>query len=258
MKILYKFASRSRPEKFFKCLDNIISLAKHDDYKILASLDFDDESMNNLDVIDKMKSYENLIPIFGYSKSKMHAVNRDMDVAPEFDILVNTSDDMIFELAGFDLEIIKDFGNNLDQFIHYNDGNQKANVSTLSIMGSTYYKRFNYIYHPDYKGLWADVEACDVAYALGRYKYMGDEKILFRHMHPAWGLTEWDAQYKKDDGNLDVWAQDLTTLIKRKKNGYYLGSWIYDDHKYSESEMKNWINDLNNARKNNGLQPINF
>ena len=214
--ILFKLATRSRPEKARASINNIIENCTSDNFTILVSADFDDDTMKNFSYV-----HSNVTIVYGISKSKIDAINRDMDVAPKFDILINTSDDMVFQVKGFDNIIRQDFAGNLDQFIHYSDGNQKENISTMSIMGVDYYKRFNYIYHPDYKSLWCDAEATDVSVMLGKYRYMGDNKILFKHLHPAWGLAPTDAQYQKTEAP-EMWDHDYKVILERKARQYDL------------------------------------
>lgn len=218
MKILYKFPSRSRPQKFIDAVDNIFLNQLHEDFLVMATLDSNDESMNNENMKVKMKCYDRLYPIFGESKNKIHAVNRDMELAPEWDILIVMSDDMVFVEKGFDRKIIgdmDDYFRDLDGVLHYNDGNQKDNVMTMTIYGRKYYNRFNYIYHPSYESLFADNEQTQVAKKLNKYKYMGDDKILFRHKHPAWGLAQMDAQYYKTEAR-EVWMRDENNYNGRK------------------------------------------
>ena len=214
MKILYKLTSRSRPQKFLDTLNNIIRNAKHKDYKILCTLDDND--------VEYPAIYNSRVEvILGRSINKIHAINRDMNSNEEWDVLVNMSDDMRFIKEGFDLDILDEFGADLDQFIHWNDGNQKANVCTMSIMGRTYYERFNYIYHPDYTSLFADEESTEVAKLLGKYKYMGDGNILFNHLHPAWGLAASDEQYLATD-NAAMWQKDGSVFARRKQLNFEL------------------------------------
>lgn len=218
MRILFKLTTRSRMQKAYNSIVNIIEKCNSDNYLILVTCDKDDEAMKDFKFDHpnvQIDREENTI------KTKVYAINRDIEKIPEWDILVSTSDDMEFVTQGFDDIIRQDFNNNLDQLIHYNDGNQKENVCTLSIMGREYYERFGYVYHPDYKSLWCDVEAGDVAQMLGKYKYMGDEKILFRHMHPAWGLAESDEQYAKTEAP-EMWEHDYQVIKKRKADNYYL------------------------------------
>ena len=190
MTILYNFATRSRPDKFKACIENMQSLAIHP-YKILVKADLDDSSMGQ----DYVPKHDNIIYAYGNSDSKIHAINRDIDKVNDWDILVNVSDDQLFNKYGFDDTIINSFDNN-DQFLHFPDGN-RSDLATMSIMGRKYFERFNYVYHPTYKSLWCDNEAQEVAISLGCYKFCNTH--IFDHLHPAFGKGNYDAQYRKTE-----------------------------------------------------------
>lgn len=232
MKLLFKFATRSRPQKFFSCLENIINMVDDQyNFTVLVSYDLNDESMLFENIKGKiraigetLKNPEAVLMCAGNSKNKIDAINRDMERAGEWDILINTSDDMVFAKQGFDNIIRGDMNTHfpdLDGFLHYNDGNQKDRVCTMSIMGRKYYERFNYIYHPDYQSVWCDSEATEVAQMLGKHRYLGDEKILFKHLHPAWGLSEYDEQYRKTEHH-SVWVHDENVYLERKAKDFYI------------------------------------
>ena len=117
-KILFKYASRSRNEKFFDGLDNILNnLNDLNNFCILCSLDADDETMNNQQSIKRITEYvkkypANIVVKFGKSKNKIDAINRDVNDFKErfnFDILVNFSDDMQFIVQSFDKTIREKF-----------------------------------------------------------------------------------------------------------------------------------------------------
>ncbi len=187
MNILYKFATRSRPEKFFKCLDNIQEMTRHEDYKILVSLDHDDTDMNNMWVNRRLVYYPNTFVRFASSENKIHAINRDMEWAGEWDILICMSDDMVFIEPGFDLNIIMDmlkFFPGLDGVLHYHDGSSTGEqLMTMSIMGRKYYERDGHIYDPRFKSLFCDNYAMDVARKRGCLKYIPEPR-LFKHNNP--------------------------------------------------------------------------
>lgn len=257
MKILFKFPTRSRPEKFFAGIKNITDNVSSDNYQIVVSCDSDDASMRWENIKERFEAINNnkILIAWGLSDNKIHAVNRDVDKADPWGILVVMSDDMAFQVKGFDDIIRKDMVEYFpdgDGFLHYNDGNQKSNVSTMSIMGRKYYDRTGYIYHPGYSSVWCDVEATEVAYMLGKHKYMGDEMVIFRHLHPAWGLSEYDDQYRKTE-SLNGWGPDLQHLINRKENNY--GIVAKASCYYDPSKLNQWKQDLNNARVSNGLKP---
>lgn len=222
MRIAFKFPSRSRPEKFKAAILNIKEKCKTD-FDIYATLDNDDTSMKAL---DRWMSDVGIFTIWGQSNNKIHAVNRGMDQLGHWDILVCMSDDMEILTNGFDEVLRNDMVKNfpdLDGVLHYNDGMQKSNVMTMSIMGRKYYDRFGYIYNPGYQSLWCDVEATEVAYMLGKYKYMGNEPLHIRHNHPAWGLTDWDAQYRKTEAK-ELSDIDKAFLVEQREKKYNLKS----------------------------------
>jgi len=217
-----------------RTINNILSNVEDPNFKILVTLDLDDEKMRGFKF-----EHERVILFWGYSKNKIHAFNRTISFVKEWDILVSMSDDMVFYKQGFDNDIREAFrdGNrvmftndptneciphyNFDQFIHYNDGFQGANVCTMSILGRKYYERDMYVYHPSYESLWSDVEATHVAKARGCYKYMGDDKIIFKHHHPAWQLAEEDDQYKKQNSP-EQNSKDYCNYIDRKNINFGL------------------------------------
>jgi hypothetical protein len=170
MTICYSFDSRSRPDRFFQTLDNIIAMSASNDYFIVAKLDEDDMTMNDQMIKERLLSYSMVIVKWGTSKSKIHAINRDLEDIPHWDIMVCASDDMRFRTIGFD-NIIRQYMPcpGLDGFLHMQDDYAKDRVCTVSILGRKYYERDGYIYHPDYYSMWCDDEATAVAKARGCY-----------------------------------------------------------------------------------------
>lgn len=226
MRILFKYPSRSRPANFFRGVKSITeNVNNKTDFKIYATLDENDTSMNNDEVKGWMLNIDNLEYTFGKSESKIHACNRDMfKITNEYnwDIVVLMSDDMIFLEKGFDDIIRQDMINShptLDGVLHYNDGFQKDNLMTMTIMGRTYYERQKYLYEPSYKSLWCDVEETEKAFMQGKHAYFSNQ--IFIHKHPAWGIADWDEQYRKSEGR-DLWDADLKTLKYRRSNNYFL------------------------------------
>jgi hypothetical protein len=151
----------------------------------------------------------------GSSKNKIDAINRDVPKIG-WDILVNLSDDQIFTKRGFD-EVIAQCGK--DEFLHLPDGHVNELLPTMSVMGYDYYKRFNYIYHPDYVSLWCDNEAMDVAKQLGCYKYVNE--LVFDHLHPAWTGETPDAQLLHTQS---LYRRDERVYIKRRSLGFPINS----------------------------------
>lgn len=225
MKILFNFASRSRPDKFFRHLDNIHIHTRTEDFIILASLDEDDRAMCNNQIKERLLKYPQVYPIWGASESKVHAINRAMLQAPDnYEIVINTSDDMHFIEQGFDEIIYNDMKEHFpdgDGVLHYPDQNQAERCMTMSIMGKKYYDRDKYIYNPAYKSLWCDLEAQEVAERRGCYKFIN--KRLFNHNHPSFGQGHYDEQYRKTE-SMEVRNADEQVYRTRQMANFYISA----------------------------------
>lgn len=233
--ILFKFASRSRPQKFKEAMKSITdNLARPELAKFIFTFDENDPTKDQYNVVLDELGKVDYSATFGVSVSKIHACNRDLEEAstlfPDWKILVCMSDDMLFVHKGFDNVIREDFQDNFpdsDGFLHYNDGYQKANVCTLSIIGRKYFERDNYIYDPNFVGLWCDVQATEMAYIRGKHKYMGDSKIICRHIHPKTSqphpvtgqVAQLDEQYNRDE-NMKRWGED-SIVLKHHRSLWY-------------------------------------
>lgn len=220
--ILAKVTSRDRPNKLINCISEYLRLASNPTaIKWLITLDFDDQSCNNLKFIEKLKT---LVPeayiSFGKSNNKIHAINRDIEAytsANEWHILLNISDDQLPIVQGYD-QIIRDtMPNDLEYSLWFGDTWQWR-INTMEIQGVNYYKRFNYIYHPSYKSFYCDNESTEVAMKLG--KLIKTNKVIIKHVHPATDQTiEYDFLYKK---NQRYWDEDKALFNYRKTINYGL------------------------------------
>lgn len=217
---LFKYPSRGRPDRFFTSLDSLVNNISDKDYfHVSCTLDTDDLTMNNPETIERILSYPNTTIEWGYSKSKIHAVNRSMPKI-DWNIIIVHSDDMIFNTFGFDTMIGVDMMNwfpDGDGLLHYPDQDAKDHLATMYIAGRKYYNRFDYIYHPSYKSLWCDNEVQDIAKQLGKYKYLGYQINL--HLNPAYGHLEKDEMFNRQQ---DHWNEDQANYEKRKANNFYL------------------------------------
>lgn len=188
MKILIKYATRGRPEWFRRTIANIVNTISSDNYVILVSVDMDDATMHDRSIVRFCNAHEKVMVVGSKkSRSKIEAINRDMEFVNDWDILVNMSDDMHFTVKGWDNIIrqrVKEvWGDSLDWFAHFNDGYTKDALPTMSIMGREYYERDGYIYHPSYRSFSCDAEAMYVAQMRGKHQYFPE--IIFLHQHPA-------------------------------------------------------------------------
>ena len=227
--IVLKFPTRSRPEKFKSTLDNYISkLSGKHNYHFIFSMDADDHTMNNPTMrtwiesknTDKIKTYYR----YGNSKSKIQAVNADLDfldMIGDFKYLILLSDDMLPKVNGFDDIILSDFNRYYpDTFgvLHYNDGKQGRKLNTLSILGKRMVEYFGKkIYHPDYVSLWCDNEFQDVTYQMNKCTYI--DNVIIKH---EWvNYTGADELHKKNESYSN---RDKVTYEKRKNLGFPIES----------------------------------
>lgn len=99
-KLLIKFPTRGRAEKFFKVLDLYFSnIEDIENTFFVINCDIDD--MNNENVRNRLCHYKNLQVYFVDNKSKVKAINNNI-ANVDFDILLLSSDDMIPQVFGFD------------------------------------------------------------------------------------------------------------------------------------------------------------
>lgn len=182
--LLIKYPTRSRPELFKNILSEYVNkLSGKYNIKFIISMDTNDTTCNNnrmRNFLDNIKQKTNLEYYYGNSKNKIDACNRDIPT-DDWKICVLVSDDMTPRIHGYDSVIIENMNHhfpNLDGALNYNcGGHAYPHVMVLSVIGNPYYKRFNYIYHPDYTSLFCDEEQTVVARSLNKIVDI-DNKII--------------------------------------------------------------------------------
>ena len=194
MRLLVKFPTRGRPTKFLNTLSKYQHMRSTDSVHFKVTIDEDDKTMNNYQVIRAMQMWGNLsIDVMPAPGGKIKAINHGVsEVIDNYDIILLASDDMIPIIKGYDqiiIETMQRMWPDTDGVLWFNDGfrgmSTEYPLNTLCILGREYYKRFGYIYHPDYKSLWCDNEFMDVANLLGKQTYFED--VIIEHQHPDWG-----------------------------------------------------------------------
>ena len=228
MKILVKWPTRNRPERFAKALRAYQALRTTDQVDFLITIDMDDREMTRPHILEGLRKWGNLRYEIIDPSGKIGAINSGLDaVCTKYDIIVLASDDMIPAVVGWDKRIIDDMGKyfpDTDGVLWYNDGYTGQKLNTLTIMGTKYYRRFGYIYHPDYVALWCDNEMMDVANKLGKQKYFED--VIIRHEHPMNGHGRVDALNIRDSRYYET---DKKTYEDRKARGFDLMEHINPD-----------------------------
>lgn len=191
MRLVVKMPTRSRPQKFISVIDRYINFASGmQDVHFVVSMDHDDSSMNNENMISYLMRLRNQLDnrvhfAFGSSSSKVSACNANLDMVMALnpDVIMLASDDMIPVVSGYDDIICKDMAKNFpdtDGVLHYNDGfSGQDKLITLSILGRKYYQRFGYLYHPEYKSVFCDDEFTQVARLLNKVAYI--DRCIIQH-----------------------------------------------------------------------------
>ena len=221
--LLMKVTSRQRPTILLETVRQYIEMAEDTRNMVwLFSFDEDDESCRSAEFTSNL---QNLIEptgtgmkslcVWGKSSYKIEAINRDINnehFKAHWDILLNISDDQRPIVKGYDNIIRRAMPDDLDASLWFSDGQPRVN--TQEIIGRSYYNRFGYIYHPDYKSLWCDNESTEAAYRLG--KQIKSSQQIVRHIHPAWGGSYSlpnDTLYER---NNKFWNEDEATFKRRQ------------------------------------------
>ncbi len=219
MQLLIKFPTRNRPEKFLSVLELYRNhLDQPQKCSFLVSADLDDTSMNNDQMKDHLAATPRVQLCFGANRSKIEAVNANMDQAPAFDILLLASDDMIPVTQGFDAVVrnrMQTHFPDTDGALFFNDGRTGPELNTLCILGRKYYERFGYIYHPAYQSFYCDNEYTLVGKALNRLPYFPE--VLIRHNHYTFVHQKPDALYLK---NRPLSFHDSKVFAERKAQNF--------------------------------------
>lgn len=229
MRLVIKFPTRERPQKFVSVLDKYINfLSGMHDVHFVVSFDHDDPSMNN----DNMLSLFNRIntqlngnfhPICGKSTGKISAINADLEVVRGLnpDVILLASDDMIPVHGGYDDVIARamaKFFPDTDGVLWFNDGFSGGNkLITLSILGRKYFDRFGYLYYPGYKSVFCDNEFTEVAKLLGKVVFI--DHVIIQHQ---WvGATTPDALHARNESS-DTYAHDQPLYQERLAKNFDL------------------------------------
>lgn len=259
MKLFFNFPSKSRPQKCLASLDNITSLIKSNNYQIIVTADIDDNTMCNDEMRDKINSFPNTKVIYGTSKGKVDAINKNIGLADIWDICLVHSDDMVFLKKGFDNDIREAFADGFRGLLHIPDGRVKymrqdkhaigfaqwvvnkhlqqpeeggwkdnynqyvlelnQRLITYPIMHVDYYRKFNYIYSPEYTSVFCDEEQQSVAKQLRQYKYV--DKQIFEHQHYRHGFGQPDELMLHNDSE-KMYLSDKAVYHKRLTENFGL------------------------------------
>lgn len=218
LKILVKFPTRQRREKFFEVLSLYQTFADDlENIRFVITCDKDDPEMNNAQARMKMSS-KGMEWNYGNHKTKIEACNADVP-QDGWDILVLASDDMIPRVQGWDNIIrakMAQHFHNLDGVLNFHDGHQGDRINTLPVMGVNWYKRWGYIYNPIYRTMYCDTELTDISRMFEKEVYL--EQVIIEHRHPYSGAAPMDDLYRRNNDS----SFDSNIYRQRKENGFYV------------------------------------
>lgn len=230
MRLVVKFPTRGRPDKFASVLDRYINFVSgQHEVHFVVSFDHDDASMNNesmWSLFSRLNSYTKgrIHAICGKSTGKISAINADLDrvVALQPDVILLASDDMIPVQGGYDHIICSDMAKHFpdtDGTLHYNDGfSGKDRLITLSILGRKYFNRFGYLYYPGYKSVFCDNEFTDVARLLGRVVYI--DNVIIQHQWVG-AVSPNDPLHQRNE-SVEMYTHDRAVYEQRKAENFGL------------------------------------
>ncbi len=222
--LLVKFPTRGRPDKFRNQFDRYYDMLSGQlKVKFIVSMDADDASMNNEEIkwwlSPASKGRQNIHFYYGNSKTKVQAINADMEHHNDWKILLVGSDDMTPQVYEYDKVIYDDmmrFYPSLDGALHYNDGRQGPALNTLVVMGKVMYDNFGYIYHPQYTSVYADNEFHDVTNRMGKVQYI--DTVIIKH---DWvDYTGADPLHLRNES---FYPEDGDVYNRRKERGFPKG-----------------------------------
>lgn len=230
MKILIKFPTRERPEIFLKVLDQYLDkLDDKENYHVVITADLDDPTMHNERMLDEVLKRKNCTIVYGYSRTKIEAINANMDIVTDWDICLLASDDMVPRVHGYDNIIRKAFIDDFpdtDGSVWPNDGKVGKGVqdgykalNTILCIGRKRYDRIKHLYHPSYVSLWCDNEYSDIAKSENKVAYIDD--VIIENVSPDWEKGPqghpYDNLYKKNNRHFYT---DKANYEKRKRAGF--------------------------------------
>lgn len=185
--LLIKLPSRERPAQLLRVVRLFATYCTHPQHAtLLISLDTDDASVTPTLLRDLQDTAVRTIVSRGGRTTKVGAVNRDMELAPPWDLLLLASDDMVPQKHGYDETIrryMKVHHPKGDGCLWFHDGYQDR-VCTMPVMDHRYWQRDGFIYDPRFASYYADDAQTELARRRGRMRKVGE--CIVRHEHCVW------------------------------------------------------------------------
>lgn len=206
--------SRSRPTQAAATAKAWLSSAKdRNRVEYILSVDEYDPSLSKY--IDMHIGHEcHFTMLISDNNSAIQAINEAAEVC-KGSLLLVVSDDFNQPPFHWDEYLIQALRGKSDFVVKTQDGAQPW-IITLPIMDRVYYERFGYVYHPEYRHMFADTEMTHVAHMLGK---VIDVDMKIPHNHYTTGKVKRDDINKKNDA---TWAQGEKLYLERLMRNFDL------------------------------------
>lgn len=211
MRISIIHPSRGRAKQAFETAKRWIDNSVNVHFEYILSLDYDDDQLSEYKTLFGSHSNDFLLLIDDNRQSAIEAINWGAQKATG-DLIIVISDDFDCPIRWDEL-LKKEVSGKSDFVLKTQDGIQKTLV-TLPIVDRVWYERYGYIYHPDYRHMYADQELTSVAIMTGRFL---QSDLIFPHLHYTVGKSQRDYINEKNDS---TYAQGNEVLIQHRANNF--------------------------------------
>lgn len=219
-RLLIKFPTRNRPEKFQRMLTRYRDLlsGKHE-VKFVITCDVTDWRMNNRRMRHWLREFARSTPLevhFGWSWTKIQAVNANLK-SEDADVLLVASDDMNPQVEGYDDRIFSAFAKHFPNYhgaLKFGDGFRDDDLITYPVLGWPLFKAFGYVYHPGYWSVFGDNEQTESCRAISCLAV--EPECLIRH---EWTHEHFDLLHKRNE-NRWMYRRDGALFAKRQRTGF--------------------------------------
>lgn len=210
--------SRGRPDKSFENFKKWMSHSKAiDRVEFILSIDQDEPTDDAIGASKYITLYNSVNipyrPVCCKNRSAIDAINNAAKIA-KGDVLMVVSDDT--EPCDAWIEYIYHEANGRKDWILKTQDGIQPWIITMPIMDRTYYNRFGYIYHPDFKHMFCDTFLTCVADLTGRKI---TSNLIFKHNHYSVTKEAPDEINKRADA---TWREGEETFLKLARQNFLL------------------------------------
>lgn len=208
MKFSLLHPSRSRPNKSFQATQDWLNTCQSKDIELIVSIDDDDPEKGTYQSL--YSGVRNARVIVRNNRSAVDAINAAARESTG-DVLIVVSDDTGC-IRNWDSIIEQATAGKKDFVLKVFDGIQRW-IITMPIIDRTYYNRFGYVYHPDFKHMFCDTFLTHQADALKKVIWRND--ITIPHNHYSVGKSTKDQISFTADSTLKDGERTYVNLVRQ-------------------------------------------